>query len=126
MSFKFKVGDVILIFIFLIIGIVSPFLLLGKSDNVTAQIIKDKNILYSINLNEIDKPVTYKIDDKFTNYIVAEKGRIRFSSSNCPDEVCVHKGWISRSGQTIVCLPNGVIIKIIGQSKNNDIDAILN
>lgn len=126
MSFKFKAGDVILISVFLIIGIVSPFLILGKSDNVTAQIIKDKKVIYSIKLNELDKPVAFEVEDKYINYITAEKGRIHFLSSNCPDEVCVHKGWISRSGQTAVCLPNGVIVKIIGQSKNSDTDAILN
>jgi len=126
LSFKLKVGDIILISFFLIIGVLSPFLILGKSNNVTAQVIKDKKVLYSVNLNDISNPVNFEVNDKYSNYIVAEKGRIRFSSSTCPGEVCVHKGWISRAGQTAVCLPNGVIIKIIGQVKNNDTDAILN
>ena len=43
-----------------------------------------------------------------------EGGRIRFEESGCPDKVCVHTGWLSRSGQTAACLPAGVILRIEG------------
>jgi hypothetical protein len=126
LSFRLKAGDIILIIVVLIIGIASPFLLFGKSDKVTAQIIKDKKIIQSISLDDITSPVSYEVDGDYINHITAEKGRIRFSSSDCPDDICVQTGWISRPGQTAVCLPNGVIIKIVGKNNSSDTDAILN
>lgn len=35
-------------------------------------------------------------------------------SSTCPDHVCVQTGRISRSGQSIVCIPARVVIEITG------------
>ena len=35
-------------------------------------------------------------------------------SADCPDQVCVHQGWISDSTVPIVCLPHQVIIEVTG------------
>ena len=32
--------------------------------------------------------------------------------ANCPDEICVHHKPISKNGETIVCLPNKVVVVI--------------
>lgn len=41
-------------------------------------------------------------------------GGLRVMSSNCPTQDCVHTGVISRSGQSIVCLPARVVIQLTG------------
>ena len=41
--------------------------------------------------------------------------------SNCADKVCVNTGWISKPGQSCVCLPNRVSIEIVGKG---DVDAV--
>lgn len=38
--------------------------------------------------------------------------RIQMKSATCPDQVCVNMGFISRPGETIVCLPHKVLIEI--------------
>lgn len=38
--------------------------------------------------------------------------RIRVVNSDCPQHICVNMGWIKYSGQTIVCVPNKVVIEI--------------
>lgn len=43
--------------------------------------------------------------------------------SNCPSQDCVHSGTISRSGESIICLPNHLVIQLTGGS--GDIDAAL-
>ena len=40
-----------------------------------------------------------------------ERG-IRFLSSPCKAQHCVHAGWLSRAGQVVACLPNGIIIEL--------------
>jgi hypothetical protein len=51
-------------------------------------------------------------------------GAIAVISSNCPDKICMHYGYISKNGQTAVCLPNNVIVKIVADSKS-DVDAVI-
>lgn len=49
--------------------------------------------------------------------------QVRIVEADCPDKLCVNQGWISRSPQQIVCLPNRVVVKIIN-GKAMDVDTI--
>ncbi|MCX5779093.1 MAG: NusG domain II-containing protein [Elusimicrobia bacterium] len=40
------------------------------------------------------------------------QGRARIFSSDCPQNICVHLGWIHYSGQSIVCVPNQITVEI--------------
>ena len=52
------------------------------------------------------------------NTLVIKDGYARVVDATCPDKVCEHMGKISRVGQSIVCLPNKVVVEII--KKNNE------
>lgn len=43
-------------------------------------------------------------------------GAVSVQSSVCPRQVCVHHRPISANGETIVCLPNNLVIRILGGS----------
>lgn len=43
---------------------------------------------------------------------VVRDGAIAVESSDCPDKTCVRMGFISRTGQKIVCLPNKVVVSV--------------
>lgn len=42
-------------------------------------------------------------------------GGVTFISSPCPNKVCVRRGEISRCGEWIACVPNGVVASITGK-----------
>ena len=46
------------------------------------------------------------------NVVKVENGSVHMSSASCPDKTCVERGEISRVGETVVCLPNKVVIRI--------------
>lgn len=51
------------------------------------------------------------------------KGRLRIVHSDCPQHLCMNMGWIQDSGQTIVCVPNQVLVEI--KSKGHSVvDAV--
>lgn len=52
-----------------------------------------------------------------TNTLVIKGGKAFLSSANCPDKTCVKTGSIHYSGESIICLPNKVIIKIKSNSQ---------
>ena len=49
-----------------------------------------------------------------TNTLVISGGEAYISEADCPDGLCVSQGRISRTGQTVVCLPNRVMLRIVG------------
>ncbi|MBU4304965.1 MAG: NusG domain II-containing protein [Candidatus Omnitrophica bacterium] len=53
---------------------------------------------------------------------VSESG-IRVLHSDCPQQVCVHTGAIRYDGQTIVCLPNRIVVSIEAK-KTASVDAV--
>ncbi|MDO8886135.1 NusG domain II-containing protein [Candidatus Oleimmundimicrobium sp.] len=55
--------------------------------------------------------------------IEVAEGKVRMVCSPCPNHNCMARGWINRSGDVIICVPNEVIIKIIGDNAENKIDA---
>ena len=52
--------------------------------------------------------------------IIIHQGKVRFESSPCRSQYCVHQGWLSRAGQVAICLPNRVSVELIGTEKNYD------
>ena len=51
--------------------------------------------------------------DKF-NVLVISDGEAWIEDASCPDHVCVQSGKVSLDGQTIVCLPNKLVISVLG------------
>ena len=51
-----------------------------------------------------------------TNTLTVRDGRAYMSYSECPDHVCENTGKVRYVGQTIVCLPNRLTVRIVGKS----------
>lgn len=60
-----------------------------------------------------------------TNVLIVKDGMADMLTADCPDRICVEHRSISKSKETIVCLPNQVIVEIVG-GKDSDTDAVTN
>ncbi|MGF0040346.1 NusG domain II-containing protein [Peptoniphilaceae bacterium SGI.131] len=70
--------------------------------------------------SEIGK--TYEIKTKFgRNVIEIGDERVRVIEASCPDQIDVKQGWISQTGELIVCLPNRLIIEIKNKDEGQDV-----
>lgn len=58
------------------------------------------------------------------NLVELGDGEVRVIEASCPDQIDVKQGYISKIGETIVCLPNKLVIEIKGMDGDNDIDMI--
>ena len=45
--------------------------------------------------------------------------------ADCPDLLCVHQKAISKEGESIICLPNKVVVTIRG-GEETELDAVTN
>ena len=66
--------------------------------------------------------VLYTFDLSCSNTIQIQDGKICVQAAECPDQTCVHMGYLSDSGLPIVCLPNRLVI----QFSNAELDGIAN
>jgi len=48
--------------------------------------------------------------------IEIKDGRIRFKRSPCPNQICVHAGWLEHGGEFAACLPNHVAVEIVANN----------
>ncbi|MCH5272880.1 MAG: NusG domain II-containing protein [Lachnospiraceae bacterium] len=58
------------------------------------------------------------------NRLVVKDGMVWMEDAVCPDKYCIKQGKISKTGQQIICLPNGIIIEIIG-GEETGLDAVV-
>ncbi len=119
-------GDKVLILVVVLLAIVS----LGF---IKKQSLSNENKYVSIQVNgeEVKKIIfdkniigkTFPINSKY-GYNLIEIGdeKVRVIEADCPDKVDVKQGYISKLGETIVCLPNKMIVEIKGMDKDRQID----
>ncbi len=74
----------------------------------------------------LEKEQTIKIQD--TNVCEIKDGKVTMISAQCPDQLCRKQGPIHRPGETIVCLPNKVVLEIkgSGETETKPLDATVN
>lgn len=74
----------------------------------------------------LDKDTVYQIKTKkFKNIIEIKDGQVYMKEADCPDHLCVKQGKISKSGQTIICLPHKIIVTVISDN-DAEVDAHTN
>lgn len=118
---ELKILDKVIIVALLIVS----FLPLGifmvvKGDKKNGDIIIniDNKVEKKVPLNQFSESITYQID--FNNnigYIEVKDGKVRMlemSKDICPNSICSDTGWIDKIYQSIVCLPNNIIVTIEG------------
>lgn len=70
-----------------------------------------------------DQEIPIKINGETTNYLVIKNGMADVTEANCPDLLCVNMKAISKDGETIVCLPNKVVVEVESETEQTDLDA---
>lgn len=87
-----------------------------------AEIYVDNQLKYVFNLQEEKKELFVDTNLGGVNILI-ENMKIRVTTSNSPLKICVKQGWISNVGDTIVGIPDRLLIKIVGTTTEDDVDA---
>ncbi len=62
-------------------------------------------------------------DDEHFNILVIKDTKAEITEASCPDKLCVKQGTAEYDGQSIICLPNKVVVEIRG-GEQSDYDAV--
>ena len=110
----------------IILGVaVVLFLFLKFSANDGEQVIVkvDKKEVARYDLNT-DREVIIDGKDGGKNTLVIKDGKAYIKDATCPDKLCEHQGKIHMVGQSLICLPNRVVIEITDDKKDEEFDGI--
>lgn len=115
---KKMLADVILVGVLLIVSL-SVFLVISLT--------KEEGSVAVVSVNgKIVAEYSLSVDGEYslnggTNVLIIEDGKAYVSYASCPDGLCKNQGKISMVGEQIVCLPNKLIVEIVGEGEGVDI-----
>ena len=90
----------------------------GRTAGDQLDISCDGQLFGSYPLSE-DREITVERDGHI-NKITIKNGTVSMSFSDCQGQDCVHQGAISQTGESIICLPNKVVLEISGGTRQYD------
>lgn len=116
------------LWLLLIAGLVILFLFLFRAFYIRGE---GQYVLVTVDGEEkgtypLDRDCVIQIqgrDGKITNVLTIKEGEARMTEANCPDHLCMKQRPIHKRNETIVCLPNRVVVTAMG-SEQGEMDAI--
>ena len=93
----------------------------GAEQALFLKIYKDGQLYQKIPLSTAtDQEIKVTNEMGHYNLIEIKAGQARVKQADCPNQVCVHAGWLSKPNQITFCAPNKVKVKLTGQGNNLD------
>lgn len=111
---RVKKGDAWVILAVLLLSAAAVFFWRTDGQASTAVVTWDGQIVARLPLSGARQE--YPFGDHAQIRILVENGRARFSASDCPDQLCVHSGWLNAPNRTAACLPNRCLLYIEGDT----------
>ena len=114
-------SDVKLVVILFVI-VASLFILINitKKDGSVAEVYHEDDLVLRIDLNINNE---YIVDGELGDVVLEVKDKmIRVKKENSPRNICSKEGFVGDSSRVLICLPNKITIKILGES---DIDGVV-
>ena len=119
-----KKADIILLIVLIIVGLASTaYVAMSKSGGDTVIIERNGDMYGKYSLFE-DKTIT--VEGKHSkNIVTIAGGKVTMTESTCKNQVCVDTGRIDQAGESIICLPNKLVVRIEGKG-DKKYDAVSN
>ena len=122
MYLSLRKADFLLFFIFIAAAaLIAAVPLVRSSDGAPRVRIIAQGDLAGIYPLDSDNEIEIERDGH-RNVVVIKDNTVHMDYSDCKNQVCVNTGKISKPGETIVCLPNYVIVEIVSSEEGGEDD----
>ena len=110
-----KKTDIILVVVVLIVAAGTYFFYsAGSEKGGGAEITVDGE---SVGFLPLDEDDSIRIDtDEGYNVVTVKDGFVSVTEADCRDGICVDHKKISKTGETIVCLPHKLVVEVVGEA----------
>ena len=94
----------------------------GEGNSVTVSIDGTVVATYPLNVDRTEEILT---ESGGYNRLIIKDGKAYVDSASCPDGICAAHKPIHREGESIVCLPNKVVITVQTTHTDDGLDAVV-
>ena len=115
-----KKADIILFICLILIGGALSYLAFSGSSTGDLVVVKVNGEIYGKYSLSKDRTITGNRNGHM-NKITIKGGKVQVSKSSCKNQICVKQGSISTTHQSIVCIPNRVVVSIEGKGGEYDV-----
>ena len=119
-----KKADFVLMIALIIVGIASSVAVSLSSSLGNKVVIESRGSVYGTYSLGENRTIKIRNGDS-TNIVRIKNGKVKMIEASCKNQICVHHAAIDKTGQSIICLPNRVVVRIEGKG-DNEYDAISN
>lgn len=117
-----KKADIILLIALVVIGLACTVYLAAAKTGGDTVIVERSGEMYGkyslFEDREIDVPCVASVGTNL--HISIKGGTVEVTKSGCANQICVKHDAISQSGESIVCLPNRIVVRIEGNGGGYD------
>jgi hypothetical protein len=115
-------NDRVLFALLIVAGVILFFAIdFVKADGASVDVHVDGKVAASYPLST-DREVELGYNGH--NSLVIKGGLAKVTDADCPDKLCVRQKAISKEGETIVCLPHRLVVKISG-GEDSGVDGVV-
>ena len=120
----FRKNDLILLAAVLLIAAISALCFFGlREDGDVAVVLINGEECGKYPLGtDLELPI--EMADRGFNLLIIKDGAAKVQDADCPDKICVSHREISSVGETIVCLPHKLVIRIEAENKGDTPDIV--
>lgn len=120
-------NDVLLIAVLLLVSAVGAlYLFVFRGGGNTVTVTVDGNLYAEYTLTEnITKDIYTGENGEHCNRLVIRDGKAFMETATCPDGICVAHRPIFRNGESIVCLPNRVVVTVTTVNQTDTPDVVI-
>ena len=115
---KVEKQGILAVFILLLLSMTAFLLLRLLPSGAVAVVERNGSIILRQELSALDSPIEREIqgENGITLIVVLSPDGAAVRSSECPDKICVNTGTLHKAGESAVCLPAKVVLRLEGGS----------
>ena len=118
-----KPMDALVVLFVIILAVVIAVFVYGKSGEaaLTATVKHRGETVAQVALDTLTEDKIITVDGEYHLTVTLTKDSAAVTESDCPGQDCLHTGRSTRAGQSIVCLPEQVIVTLEGKTPSADV-----
>lgn len=124
-KFRFRNDLILIISVLFLSAAALVYLFVFRKSGNTVRVMVDGKVYGTYSLSEnVSEDIVTGENGEHLNCFVINDGKVLMQKATCPDGICTSHRPIFRDGESIVCLPNRVVITVTIENGNASADIV--